>query len=810
MVRYDFFLLSKALLRKVSDALSLEDLSLEHLTDSAAKRLRRQQIRSSIEQMRVFVVGNSFFATVLAYQAWNTGINTAVIGWTITMIGFSWWLLFNWQKTYATDGSREDMHKFVDETRINASIWCMGMVLFFPFVSGEGKTILTTIMAGSLALGTVGFSQAPRAAFWYVGIQTLVLTTVPIVYSLISGTGSDAMIGFLALFAGIAIANTVLERGRAQMKAFINHEKVSQKSEVIDLLLKDYEEQSTEWLWQTDLNGKVISGPQQVLDLMNLDVSGNRQPDLIGGIKRSIDPRGTQDLQRVIHAFACRTDFYDVTLPFYDSATDSHRWIMMRGRPQFENGQFSGFRGIFADASTTVEAQRQVEFLADHDPLTGIYNRNVVQRRLTDLAPEKEEIAVFLIDLDGFKQVNDSYGHSIGDKLLRIVAERLGVLIGTKDIVARLGGDEFIILIDLSHRGPDFKPHHFADKILLEMSKPFLIDQYDVVLSSSIGTAHFPTDTKEGTNLLIQADLALYVAKQGGRNQCCAFVDRMQDGLQKRILVTDRLRAAIAADQIKPFYQPQYCARTGILVGFEALARWTDSELGAVGPDIFIPVAEETGLIHKLGEQLLRTACQDAVEWGAVHGNTPPLLSVNLSPVQVTRGDIVSMIKDVLAETQLPPTRLEIEITEGVLINDVAATCDVLRDLSDLGVKVALDDFGTGYSSLSYIRTLPLDRLKIDRSFVADLDDPAARSIVKTVIDLCSALGLSVIAEGVETEENVTVLRDMHCDVLQGYYFSAALPAVKAQELTETNDPVAGQVSKARLKLVANLTRTAP
>ena len=360
------------------------------------------------------------------------------------------------------------------------------------------------------------------------------------------------------------------------------------------------------------------------------------------------------------------------------------------------------------------------------------------------------------------------------------MARRLTAEVCTTDLVARLGGDEFLVLVDVSNPETAASLDRHVDRLLTVLSQAYAIEQFDIVLSASIGRASFPNDTSIGPTLLIQADLALYEAKQRGRNQCCRFLAEMQTGLQKRLVVTERLKAAIAEDQITPFYQPQFCAQSGVLVGFEALARWTDPTLGAVGPDIFIPIAEETGLIHELGERLMRRACADAVEWATIVDGEPPLLSVNLSPAQLTWGDVVDLVRRVLDQTNLPPTQLEIEITEGVLIYDMKTTCEVLRDLSFLGVKIALDDFGTGYSSLSYIRALPLDRLKIDRAFVADLDDETARPIVQTIIDLCTTLDLSVVAEGVETEDHIRTLRAMRCDVLQGYYFAPALPANKA------------------------------
>lgn len=764
--------------------LKVEEISMAQLPSSAANRMRQSQIRGAIEQMRVFLAGNTFFAPVMSFQAWNTGINAIVILWTMMILAFSWWLFFRWNKSYTTNGSERDMASFVGETRINAGLWCLGMILFYPFVSGNEKTILTTVMTGSLALGTVGFSQAPRAAFWYLGIQTTTLTLVPLVHGLRTGSVPDLVIAGLALLAGMAIFNAALERARSQFKAFVNHESLLQKGEVIDLLLKDYEEQGVEWVWRTDCDGKILTCPQQVLELISdTDETGMA---MLGALTTHVDQRGASDLERVGAAFESRQEFHNVTLPLYSNSRGTLRWIMMRGRPQYDGSEFVGFRGIFADATTGVEAQRQVEYLAENDPLTGTLNRNYIQTHLETLDPVADKLVAYLIDLDGFKQVNDSYGHTVGDQLLEQVAQRLKRIAGDTDIVARLGGDEFLILTGQQGAFESLDGGALSNRLLARLSEPYQIGQYVVALSASIGTANYPDDTTSGPSLLNFADLALYAAKKGGRNKCVAFAQSMQDALQKRMVVTDRLRQAVDTNRIVPFYQPQYCAKTLKLLGFEALARWKDPELGFVAPDVFIPIAEETGLIHAIGETLLLAACRDALTWKSSDGTSSPTISVNLSPLQVMRGNVVKMVQSVLRQTGLPPERLEIEVTEGVLIDDIAGTREVLNALSQMGVKIALDDFGTGYSSLSYLRALPLDRVKIDRSFIADIDDPEAQSIVQSIIDLCRRLNLEVVAEGVETKHNVETLRDMRCAVLQGFFFSRPVPASEIPHLSDS------------------------
>jgi diguanylate cyclase (GGDEF)-like protein len=770
-------------LARLKRGIGLEGISPDTLPEDAANRLRKLQMRGAIEQMRVFVIGNTLFAPVMAFQAWDAGLKSVVLVWSTLMLAFSWWLFWTWRTSYQTDGQAADMDKFVHETKINSAIWCVGFALFFPFVDGASKTVLTSIMVGSLALGTVGFSQAPRAAFWYLAIQAGTLILVPSLYAFVFGTSHDLLLGVLAVVVAAAVFNAVLERAKTQMHAFKDHEALAHKTEVVDLLLKDYEEQGNEWIWRTDAQGKLISCPRPILDLLALDESALSHVNLFGAVKDAVAAEGEGEIRKIRKAFEQKVDLNDVTLPLRHPQQGANKWIVMKGRPQIECDAFAGYRGIFADATATVEAQKHVEFLATHDPLTRTNNRNFVHAKLEALDAAAHKALIFLIDLDGFKQVNDGYGHSVGDALLKQVADRLYQTVGDKAIVARLGGDEFLVMCE--RRADQILSVHdeLGYRILESLSNPFVIDQLEIGLSGSVGIARFPKDTENGLTLLNQADLALYAAKRGGRNRCVTFVDKMMDGLQKRIIVTERLRKALQDGAITPYYQAQYSAQNSTLVGAEALARWTDSELGFVGPDVFIPIAEETGLIHDLGEQLLRRACLDALDWPPAEDGTPLMLAVNLSPVQVMRGNVAKLVKRVLAETGFPPDRLEIEITEGVLIDDVPATRFLLEELSDAGIEIALDDFGTGYSSLSYVRALPLNRLKIDRSFIFEIEEPEAQSIVSAIVSLCDRLKLEVVAEGVETQKAVHILAELGCDVLQGYFFSRPLTASDFQAL---------------------------
>jgi len=768
--------LSKAGL-KLHRLLGLHDISTSGLSERSAKRLRRIQIRGAIEQMRVFVVGNTVFAPVLSFQAWNAGINAVVVLWTLAMLVFSWWLFWSWRTSFKTDGRKEDMAQFVAETRLNASLWCLGMILFYPVVEGDAKAIVTTVMAGSLALGTVGFSQAPLAAFWYLLIHAITLTTVPFYHGVAEGTSSDLLLGLLALFASGAIFNAALERAKAQMRAFRSNEALTQQNEVVDLLLKDYEEQGAEWIWRTNEQGELVSCPKQVSHLLELDPNANNKVRLIDALRSGSRTDTNADIDKAETAMLDRSDFHDVNIPMLDNATGASKWINMRGRPQFDGERFVGYRGIFADATATIEAKRQIEYLAEHDPLTGIYNRNLVHQKLSVLDPDRDVALVYLIDLDGFKQVNDNYGHLVGDQLLKVVAQRTLDTVGADGIVARLGGDEFFVLTMPGREETYASYQRLGAELIGRLSEPCVVGNYDISVSASIGVAKFPNDTNNGVNLLNLADLALYTAKQEGRDRCVAFVEKMQQGLQRRRFVSEKLREAVQQDKIYPVYQPQFCTRTGRLVGFEALARWMDSDLGFVGPDVFIPIAEETGLIHEMGESLLNQACHDIKQLNETTDVSDVKVAVNLSAMQVARGNIVSVVKSALEKSTLAAERLELEVTESVLIGDMEGTRFRLNELSELGVSIALDDFGTGYSSLSYVRKLPLDKIKIDRSFVLAMPEPEANSIIETIVGMCKKLKIAVVAEGVETEQNVRDLSAIGCDVLQGYHFAKPMLA---------------------------------
>jgi diguanylate cyclase (GGDEF)-like protein/PAS domain S-box-containing protein len=443
------------------------------------------------------------------------------------------------------------------------------------------------------------------------------------------------------------------------------------------------------------------------------------------------------------------------------------------GQPQY-------LLGVHDDVTERRQAESKIAHLASHDTLTDLPNRAAFNHYLQFTVERKiasgEGFAALSIDLDRFKEINDVFGHSVGDGLLCEVSRRLQSVAGDA-FVARLGGDEFMMIVA---DGPD--PAHagtLADDILAAIAEEFEIEGHQLRIGVSIGIAVFPTDGADLTTLLANADAALYRAKAEGRGAIRFFEADMDRQLRERRALRQDLQTAIANGELAVHYQPQ--ARIGgEIIGFEALVRWHHPTRGLIPPATFIPLAEESGVIIPLGEWILREACREAASW-----SRPLNIAINLSPAQFRHGDLARMTHSVLLETGLAANRLELEITEGVLIDDFSRAVSILRQLKALGVRIAMDDFGTGYSSLSYLQSFPFDKIKIDRSFISSVERNAqSAAIVRAVISLARGLQLPVVAEGVETKEELTFLTDESCDEIQGYFIGQPRPIEDYAEMT--------------------------
>jgi diguanylate cyclase (GGDEF)-like protein len=446
----------------------------------------------------------------------------------------------------------------------------------------------------------------------------------------------------------------------------------------------------------------------------------------------------------------------------------------------------SGFI-VTIDVVAELEAERVRAFEeARRDQVTSLGNRLMLREQLSRSISEGqagEQIAVFAIDLDRFKAINDTLGHHIGDRLLCKVAERISSALRHKDYAARLGGDEFCVVQVGASQPSDAA--RLAERLVDLLGRSYVLDGHLVNVGASVGFAICPTDGEDEGTILKNADLAMYAAKARGRSGFCRFEPAMDQAMQARRNLEIDLRRALALREFSLEYQPQYNLKTETITGMEALLRWKSPSRGSVSPADFIPMAEETGLIVQIGEWVLRTACREAASWPA-----PLTIAVNVSAVQFTDANLIPATISALAESGIAPSRLELEITESVLIQDHTATLKTLQALRDLGVRISMDDFGTGYSSLSYLQSFPFDKLKIDQSFVRGGEFDASKSaIVRAIAAMGSSLGMSTTAEGVETEEQLANILASGCTDVQGYLISRPLSVDKLPDLFSRHFP---------------------
>ncbi len=507
--------------------------------------------------------------------------------------------------------------------------------------------------------------------------------------------------------------------------------------------------------------------------------------------RRLVHPEDVAETDRVLAAHLDgRTDLYEVEHRMRRK-DGTWAWLLTRGRvvTRAEDGTALRFVGTQVDISARKEAEGQIAHMARHDGLTDLPNRAVfyerLDERLDDLHQRGGKAAVLCLDLDRFKAVNDWHGHLAGDAVLRTVAQRIRRELRPEDTVARLGGDEFAVL--MSEAGDPGAVEDLARRLIAAVGAPVPVGYQEAAIGLSVGIALAPEHGALGEEVFQQADLALYRAKAEGRNTYRVFSPAMDAAAAERRDLESDLRRAIANDELSLHYQPQVTTGGRDLVGFEALARWSHPVRGMVPPSVFVPLAEESGLILALGEWVLRAACREAATW-----SRPLKIAVNLSPLQFQQAELAERVLAILTEAGLSPRRLELEITESVIINDMARALHILRRLKDLGISIAMDDFGTGYSSLATLQAFPFDKIKIDRAFVGHVEgSPQAAVIVKAVLGLGRSLGMGVVAEGVETFDQMRFLTNEACDEVQGYLIGKPQPIASFARYVRGDDPCA-------------------
>ena len=530
-------------------------------------------------------------------------------------------------------------------------------------------------------------------------------------------------------------------------------------------------------LFEMDLNGRYLYCHTPRSELLAAPIE-----DLLGKTVSQVLPPEAADI--VIHALQLahetgltRGQQFELDLQ------DKHYWfeLSVAAKPVKE-GKEPRFIVISRDITERKQAEQDVQQLAYFDALTALPNRALLNDRVThalaEAARRQESLSLMFLDLDHFKNVNDTLGHRVGDELLVVLAGRMQAVVREQDTVARQGGDEFILLLPNTDGDGAAR---VAEKLLQTVSQAVQIDQHELTVTPSIGIAQYPRDGADIETLTQHADVAMYRAKQSGRNGYQFFTTEMQVHASRSLRLENALRRALERDQLSLHYQPQLSLRTGEIVGVEALLRWHHPELGQVSPAEFIPVAETSGQIQIIGEWVLRTAARQAKQWLDL-GLPPMTMSVNLSAVQFRHPDLPALVAQVLAEAHLPPQHLALELTEGLALHDPLGAITVLAQLCQQGVRISIDDFGTGYSSLSYLKRFQAYQLKIDQSFVRDItDDPDDLAIISAIISMARSLGMDTIAEGVETQAQLSLLRELGCNEVQGYFFCKPQPPEQVQ-----------------------------
>ncbi|WP_419321490.1 putative bifunctional diguanylate cyclase/phosphodiesterase [Caulobacter sp. ErkDOM-E] len=746
--------------------------------EEMAGRVRMEQL-ASILRLTPIMMGANIVIAMLVCLAGLTGPHrTGLIIWSAMVISYGLLGLRGWLAAQRSKGgkstvSARGLRRIATQAGLLGCLWGALPILA---MDGDAASVQMRMMIVSVIAGMVGCGGFAMLAFPPAAIAYSTPMVIGSLYVLArSGDPILLALGGLLIFCYLVVSLSCLSHAKVFAERLVAGEELERQKQVVSLLLSDFEEGASDWLWEIDAHGAL----SYVSDRMAAAAGTDRRALLGQTLAALCGPAvegPTGPVASLTALLAEHRTFRDIVVPVQVGAL-THWWSLSAKPIHDKDGAFMGFRGVGADVTAAREAQARISRLAHFDVLTQLPNRlsflQALSKAWTDHAQADDAVggcAVLCLDLDYFKGVNDSLGHPVGDALLIEVAERLRQCVGEAGFVARLGGDEFAVVV-----APAPAPEalgELARAIVETLSQPYDIKGHNVLIGASIGIAIAPVDAADPDSLLKNADLALYRAKGDGRGAYRFFELSMDVGAQERRALEMDLRAALKNDELRVFFQPLIGCREHDITGFEALLRWEHPRRGLVPPNDFIACAEQWGLIGKIGEWVLNEACRQAASWPA-----PLTVAVNLSPNQFASGDLVGQVARALSDSGLDPSRLELEITEGLLLNDTARTLEQLAALKTLGVKIAMDDFGTGYSSLAYLWRFPFDKIKLDRSFVAEMGENTAISdIVRTITLLGQTLKLQVTAEGVETADQARMLGEMHCDHFQGFLFGRPMP----------------------------------
>jgi len=672
--------------------------------------------------------------------------------------------------------ARRFVLQLVAATSLIAFVWCIPILVFAPMAGPVELATVWTIVAALVVGSTLLLNALPLGAFLF----NLVLMTASIIaYWQI---GDMVTIGAIACFS-ILLALSGFENARAYLMFKLSEVGLAEKDEVVSLLLREFEEGDADWLWQIDSARRIIAASPRFAFASGReakDIEGLPITQLIAG-KAWESGNLPPSLHILSDKLTRRESFSNLVVKVLSE--DKVLWWELSASPKYdESGAFIGFRGVGSNVTENRESAEKIARLARYDTLTGLPNRVQITEALDRALQECEKwncrCGLLMIDLDRFKSVNDTLGHLVGDRLLAQVSLRMRSLMGKDEMCGRLGGDEFAVV--MRDTGDGQRISDLAGRIIDVLSRPYEVDENTLFIGASVGSANGMRDGRTVETLMRSADLALYRSKDEGGGRHNVYEPKLHSHAEERRVMEMALRKALEKDEFTLAYQPVVDAASESLVGFEALLRWFNPELGQISPAKFIPLAEDARLVVPIGNWVLHRACREAVSWPA---NVK--VAVNVSAEQLYEADFVDTVVEALSETGLPPQRLELEVTESVFLREGSRASETLDGILALGVGLSLDDFGTGYSALGYLSKTRFTTIKVDRSFVQGAAQglPASIAIIRAVVAMADSLGMSTTAEGAETQHEVDVIRGLGCKKIQGYFYGRPMGAEDVTEL---------------------------
>ena len=656
-------------------------------------------------------------------------------------------------------------------------------VVLYGAASPDEQTIVAIISTVMLCAGAFALSPVRSAAIAYCCTLGLMLA------GSVLTSPSDAAIpvGMLLTAYAILVMAAINSLSSTVVSRLVAETQGENQRMVIGLLLRDFEEHASDILWEIDEHGMLRHASPRLLGVLGIAEHATNTLPFHDLLKRKScnDREASIGMEQLRTVLGHESPFRDLSLKLTHDG--EIRWWTITAKPlTSESSKVIGWRGILADVTESRTTHESLVRLAHHCSLTGLANRHhFVTRLAEDLQRRANDrhLAVLYVDLDDFKKVNDSFGHSYGDKLLRNIAARLQETVRADDLVARLGGDEFAVLLhDVQDKQQAMS---YARRLLEHVEPAYQVNGSVMPVGMSVGVALAPWHGERPDELMRAADLAMYSAKSGGKGTVAFYTQEMGEMSRRKRMLEEGLRTAIDNGELDLVYQPQIAIDTGQITAFEALLRWHHPSLGPITPDEFVPIAEESGQIETIGRWVMHKACMQARQWPAQIG-----VAVNVSAAQAMAEDLLDTVKQALSSSELNVRRLELEITESIFLDDNPSTLRVLHALRDLGAKIALDDFGVGYSSLGYLRRFPFSSLKIDRAFTQEIvTSEQSRSIIRAIVALARTMGMTIIAEGVERPEQVDILNRLGADWAQGYLYAAPVAADKVPGLLESWQP---------------------